>query len=157
MSANERKPILPGPWNTGRRSVTGFPAPTREERFESSHILRGLVLVVEDEPDIANAICGVLRDEGYEVQAAGNGQDALNMLYVPPRPACIILDLMMPVMSGWQFRVEMKRHPSLANIPVIVLTAAVDGALYAQAEGMAFLKKPVDLDALLGAVKAFAG
>lgn len=83
----------------------------------------GPVLLVEDDLDIAEAILDVLMDEGYEVAHATNGREALELLHSQPRPAVILLDLMMPEMDGSQFRAEQLRDPKLSSIPVVVLSA----------------------------------
>jgi CheY-like chemotaxis protein len=116
------------------------------------------VLVVEDDADILRAIVQVLQDEGQTVRAAENGRDALTLLREPGAtlPCVILLDLMMPVMDGWAFRAEQLRDPTLAGIPVIVLTAdghAVEGA--ALMKGANALRKPVELETLLAAVAPY--
>lgn len=83
----------------------------------------GPVLLVEDDLDIAEAILDVLMDEGYEVAHATNGREALELLHSQPRPAVILLDLMMPEMDGPEFRAEQLRDPKLSSIPVVVLSA----------------------------------
>ena len=113
------------------------------------------VLVVEDDVDILRALVQVLEDEGYAVRTAGNGQIALDTLRAPgaQRPCVILLDLMMPVMDGWAFRAEQLRDATLAQIPVIVLTA--DGSAAHKGylmDGARVLKKPIDLDTLLNAL-----
>jgi CheY-like chemotaxis protein len=113
------------------------------------------VLVVEDDVDILRAIVQVLEDEGYAVRVAANGQAALDTLRAPGTslPCLILLDLMMPVMDGWGFRAAQLRDPTLAQIPVIVLTAdgnAVDKGPLMNSAGA--LRKPVELMTLLAAV-----
>src|SRR5205814_8831977 len=85
------------------------------------------ILVVDDDPDIRDSLREVLEDEGYDVSCVGNGREALDHLKAAsPRPCVILLDLMMPVMDGWQFRREQKKlEPELANIPLVVITATV--------------------------------
>jgi CheY-like chemotaxis protein len=116
------------------------------------------VLVVEDDADILRAIVQVLEDEGVTVRAAENGRVALATLRARgAQPPCVILlDLMMPVMDGWAFRAEQLRDPTLARIPVILLTAdgnAVEKA--ALLTGAGALRKPVDLSTLLAALAPF--
>jgi CheY-like chemotaxis protein len=116
------------------------------------------VLVVEDDADILRAIVQVLQDEGHTVRTAVNGRVALDALRAggAPRPRLIILDLMMPVMDGWTFRAEQLADPTLADIPVIILTA--DGNATDKANnlgGAGALRKPVDLVTLLAAVEPF--
>jgi CheY-like chemotaxis protein len=118
----------------------------------------GGVLVVEDDADILRALVQVLEDEGLAVRAAENGRAALAALRAPDaKPPCVILlDLMMPVMDGWAFRAEQLRDPTLAGIPVIVLTA--DGNAVGNANlmnGASALRKPVELLTLLAAIQPF--
>jgi CheY-like chemotaxis protein len=118
----------------------------------------GGVLVVEDDVDILRAIVQVLEDEGLPVRAAENGQVALAKLRAADaaRPCVILLDLMMPVMDGWTFRASQLRDPSLAHIPVVLLTAdggAMEQAEIARASGA--LRKPVDLGLLLETLRPF--
>ena len=118
----------------------------------------GGVLVVEDDADILRALVQVLQDEGHTVRAAENGLVALATLRARgAQPPCVILlDLMMPVMDGWAFRAEQLRDPTLAHIPVILLTAdgnAVEKA--ALLTGAGALRKPVELATLLEAIAPY--
>jgi CheY-like chemotaxis protein len=118
------------------------------------------ILVVEDDADILRSIVQVLEDEGYSVRAAENGRAALAALRAPgaTAPCVILLDLMMPVMDGWAFRAEQLRDPTLAHIPVVLLTA--DGAAVEKAALMnvaGALRKPVELLTLLSAIQRFLG
>jgi CheY-like chemotaxis protein len=108
------------------------------------------VLLVEDDDDIRLALVEALQDEGIAVRAAANGADALDGLRQGAPPCLIVLDLMMPVMDGWQFRDKQLEDPTLASIPVVVLTA--DGNAKAKAAKMNAalgLAKPVRLDDLI--------
>src|SRR5438128_9647261 len=80
-----------------------------------------LVLVVDDDPDILQTLALCLSTEGYRVVMAANGQEALDLL-TRERPACILLDLMMPVMDGWQFVGELDSR-GWRNAPLLVLSA----------------------------------
>lgn len=82
------------------------------------------VLVVDDDAAIRSAMACMLEDEGFEVSTANNGAEALDCLRDGLRPCAIILDLMMPVMDGWDFRAMQQQDPALSAIPVIVVTAA---------------------------------
>ena len=107
------------------------------------------LLIVEDDDDIREALFGLLRMEGYAVEGCANGKEALARLRKYAPPDVILLDLMMPVMDGWQFRVEQRRDPVLASIPVVALSA--DSTPKAAAiDAEAYLKKPVDFDTLVG-------
>jgi CheY-like chemotaxis protein len=111
-------------------------------------------MVIEDDADIAEAIETILEDHGYSVSVAANGQEALDKLRsMAELPRLILLDLMMPVMDGWQFRAAQKAEPGLADVPVVLLSAHVDVRDAAERLGaLAWLKKPIDIDALLKAV-----
>jgi CheY-like chemotaxis protein len=82
-----------------------------------------LILLVEDEPEVREVITAVLETEGYRVRSASNGLEALDILRGGLRPCMIVLDLMMPVMDGWQFRAEQLCDPELLKIPTIVYSA----------------------------------
>jgi CheY-like chemotaxis protein len=112
------------------------------------------LLVVEDDPDIADTLAELLEDAGYRVATAGNGRIALDHLQLSPElPDLILLDLMMPVMDGWQFREAQQSDPRLAGVPVILLSASVKADQAAQELGVrALLRKPVDIEALLRAI-----
>jgi CheY-like chemotaxis protein len=117
---------------------------------------RNEVLLVEDDSLTRDMLQGLLEREGFVVAAVANGREALNYLYRNHRPCLILLDLMMPVMNGWEFRTLQKRDPDLARIPVIVCSAA--GDLHQEVSLMGAqgcLQKPVDPDSLLAAVRRF--
>src|SRR5262245_60472537 len=108
------------------------------------------ILIVEDDADIREAMALVLQDDGYTVARSANGSEALAYLHASPPPSLILLDLMMPVMDGWQFRQEQRRDPALAPIPVVVVSA--DSHVRQKAEGIGavdHLQKPVELERLL--------
>jgi CheY-like chemotaxis protein len=92
--------------------------------------------------------------EGFQVELASNGQQALDRLTAGMHPCVILLDLMMPVMDGWQFRREQVRDRELADIPVIVVSAAGRERI-AEIDADAYLTKPVDLEQLLERVSQY--
>jgi CheY-like chemotaxis protein len=108
-----------------------------------------VILIIEDDADIRDAMAQILEDEGHHVMAASDGRAGLERLR-ERRPDLILLDLMMPIMNGWQFR-EAQRSQALAlDVPVVVISA--DGAARAEALALgvrAFMRKPVELAALL--------
>ena len=111
------------------------------------------VLVVDDDVSIRGFLAEALKDEGYEVQTAGNGHEALVLLRVW-RPDLILLDLMMPVMDGWAFRMEQRLMPGMADVPVIVLSATRDLPAKAEQLEPAYLfSKPFDLHDLLSTIE----
>lgn len=105
----------------------------------------GQVLVVDDEPSIREALAGILEEEGYSVTTAANGQEALAMVRAR-RPRVILLDLMMPVMNGWELTERLREDPALRSIPVCVLSAYADRA---PAGVAAVLRKPLEIEWLL--------
>lgn len=109
------------------------------------------ILVVDDDADIRAALSDFLEDEGYEVGVVANGLEALAYLRKHPSTSVVLLDLMMPVMDGFQFRAEQKRDPTMSAIPVVVMTAQrpLDpGAI----EVDDILSKPLSLTRLLDSI-----
>ncbi len=112
--------------------------------------LRKRVLVVEDNVDIRELLVEILASEGYEVASAGDGRQALDTA-LRQRPDVILLDLMMPVMSGWEFRAVQRATAALADIPVIVLSA-FDSDL----DVAATIPKPFVVDTVLDTIERLA-
>jgi CheY-like chemotaxis protein len=109
------------------------------------------VLLVEDDADIRDAVSSVLEAEGYTVLTAENGEQALAILD-RGQPCVVLLDLMMPVMSGWEFMKVVKQNRRLDDMPVVVVSAYSER----KAEGVRrVLKKPLDVNALLQAVAEY--
>lgn len=114
------------------------------------------VLVVEDDNDLRESICAVLQDAGYSSRSAENGEVALEQARAE-RPCVILLDLMMPIMNGWEFRSEQLRDPKLSSIPVIIMTADGRAGEKARTLHADYLRKPITLDALLHLVDDYCG
>ncbi|MDQ2997246.1 MAG: response regulator [Chloroflexota bacterium] len=113
------------------------------------------ILIVEDEHDIRAVLTEILEDEGYAVASVPNGLEAL-MFLQEHRPQLILLDLGMPVMTGWEFREQQRLNPTLADIPVIVMSATPHLSQTAAALHVAnCLDKPIELSTLLGMVKQY--
>ena len=112
----------------------------------------GRVLVVEDDQMLRETLGSLLEVSGYEVSLAENGQEALTRLRAGgPKPDVIVLDLRMPIMDGWAFRVIQRDDPALGQIPVVVISA--DGSSAAAAiSAQAYLRKPVSPAELLVAI-----
>jgi CheY-like chemotaxis protein len=113
------------------------------------------ILVVDDEPAIRATLRMALELDGYAVYEAANGEDALNQLRSIPRPALILLDLMMPAMDGWQFVEAAGRDANLAGIPVVVITAFANRGKPIRAQQL--LEKPIDLATLFAVARAYCG
>lgn len=113
-----------------------------------------LLLIVDDDPGIRESLADLLNDEGYVVMTAVNGQDALARLRASDSLPCVILlDLMMPVMSGPEFYDEMRNDPALADIPVVVISADGNARTKAQSMGGELIAKPVRIETVLDAVE----
>jgi CheY-like chemotaxis protein len=116
------------------------------------------VLVVDDDTAIRLVISTLLEEEGYTVMQATNGQAALTQLQaVHPLPHLIILDLMMPIMNGWDFLQARQHDPRLAPIPVVVISAIRPFSTAAALGVQEALPKPIDLDRLVIAVQQYCG
>ncbi|MFL5814947.1 MAG: response regulator [Bdellovibrionia bacterium] len=119
------------------------------------------ILVVEDDRDIREAIVQVLEVEGYPVSSAANGAEAVLLLEKIPGPCLILLDLMMPTLTGWEFLEKQKADTVFASLPVVVIsalpakTALADTKAVEKAVG--YIKKPVSLDALMEVVQQYCG
>jgi CheY-like chemotaxis protein len=115
----------------------------------------GAVLVVEDDPDVREALSIFLESEGHQVVEAANGREALERLRGIGRCCLILLDLFMPEMDGWAFRREQLADPDLRSIPVLVISADRSaGSKATQLGAVGCLVKPLDFDDLLGQVSA---
>jgi len=112
---------------------------------------RGAVLIVEDDHDIRVTLRAVLESEGYPVHTAKHGKDAIELLErLPVKPRLIVIDLMMPIMDGWQLAQLLKSNASLAALPIAIQSAF--GAVDVPSGAIAILRKPVDIDQLLALV-----
>lgn len=116
-----------------------------------------VVMIVEDDPDVRQILDALVSDEGFGTVTAANGRDALDCLATlkgATLPCVILLDMMMPIVDGWQFRAAQQRDPQLAAIPVVVLSAHEDaGVAAAQMACAGYLKKPVDFTRLLTLIR----
>jgi CheY-like chemotaxis protein len=115
-------------------------------------MIHPLVLVVDDDPDILEAICDILEVEDYRVAKARNGLEALEQIDVE-RPDAILLDLMMPVMDGVTFAQALRERPA-GDVPIVVISADGNPQRAASVGARAYLAKPFDIDTLLAHVGA---
>lgn len=115
------------------------------------------VLVVDDDEDIGEAIEIILESRGYRCVLARDGEAALELMRTHPLPQVVLLDMMMPVMSGEEFRVAQLQDPRLAKVPVIVMTADATAEERVASLGVSkFLRKPLRIDELISAMRAAA-
>lgn len=116
------------------------------------------VLLVDDDDDLRTSMSDALEDAGFEVTPAANGREALARLADDEPIDVILLDLLMPVMNGWQFCDERQKDPQLAGIPIIVMSAAVSkdpwSPYYLDVND--YVAKPIDLDDLVAKLQACA-
>ncbi|MEO7331765.1 MAG: response regulator [Minicystis sp.] len=115
------------------------------------------VLIVDDDEGVRERLAKQLRDRGYSIATAANGLEALHYLRGGATVSVVLLDLVMPVMTGWEFHAEVSKDPALAGLPVLLVTAdehidAVSNQLHAPV-----LRKPFKLPALLEALNALLG
>jgi len=117
------------------------------------------ILVVDDDRAVLNAMTELLENEGYKVATAIDGLDALDQLRRGLRPCVIVLDLMMPVMDGWDFRYEQMKDQALRDIPVVVITATgfSETSVKAQFGDIEFVAKPPRIRGLLDAIRRRSG
>jgi two-component system response regulator CpxR len=126
----------------------------------------GTVLVVDDDAAIRETVNDVLTDEGYNVVLAENGEEALEQLK-RRNPAVVLLDLMMPVMSGWEVLEALDEREDLAHIPIVVVSAMCARQVPGSTEepprppnppgARMYLPKPIDLNHLLNVVAHYCG
>jgi len=119
----------------------------------STEVLRR-ILVVDDDVDIRETVAEILRDEGYPVDAVGDGLEALDYLRTRPSPRLVLLDLMMPGMNGEDLVKVLRETPTLADTRIAVVSAARDVRERAEEmKAVAFLQKPISLERLLALVE----
>jgi CheY-like chemotaxis protein len=108
------------------------------------------ILVVDDDADIRESLVEILQGEGYTVSAATNGREGLEQLAAMEGPCLVLLDLMMPVMNGYEVLAQLRANPATRAIPVLILTASrtemPEGATH-------LLRKPFELGELLSVVE----
>ena len=124
-------------------------------------VCAGNVLIVEDDPDVREMIAALLAKEGFHAVAAEDGLEALHLLRTvrhraPDAPCLVLLDLKMPRLGGNEFRRAQLGDPTVANVPIAVMSGASDLEQRAEAMGaVATLSKPLDFDALIEVVRRY--
>jgi CheY-like chemotaxis protein len=113
--------------------------------------MKHTVLVVEDEAALRDLMCEALELSGYHAVGAGNGRDALEAMARIEHVCVVLLDLLMPVMDGWEFFSEIRSRPTLARVPVVIHTSEPGQA----PAGVRVLQKPVKLERLLSIVHEY--
>jgi two-component system, chemotaxis family, chemotaxis protein CheY len=112
------------------------------------------VLLVDDDQAILEMMRDVLEIEGYRVAVAKNGQDAITQLRtLDDKPSLIVLDLMMPILNGWEFLDFQRSQTQFSKIPIVICSAYFESAK--SIKPSAVVPKPVQLEPLLSAVKLF--
>ncbi|MBS2032414.1 MAG: response regulator [Deltaproteobacteria bacterium] len=115
----------------------------------------GTVLIAEDDEAIRDGLSMSLEIEGYRVLIAADGREALELLPTIEAPCLLLLDLLMPVMNGWELLEAKNADPALAPIPVVVLSSADEKQ---RLPGVAaFVPKPYELDKVINAIRQFCG
>jgi CheY-like chemotaxis protein len=118
------------------------------------------ILIVDDDNEVRSALSEMLEEEGFSVEGAPNGREALARLRGGTvHPAVILLDLMMPGMDGWDFRSEQMRDPRLAQVPVVIVSASgfSRDSIRTQFGPAAYVEKPIERMALLEAIREIVG
>jgi CheY-like chemotaxis protein len=115
------------------------------------------VMVVDDDDDIRETISGLLAQRGFQVTTAADGNDALQQLRSGDLPGLILLDLMMPSMSGEEFRAWQMNDPRLAAVPVVVLSGAGMVDEVGKKMKVEAISKPIELTILVDTVKRYCG
>jgi CheY-like chemotaxis protein len=116
--------------------------------------MSGYILVVDDDRDIRDSLVELLTEQGFPAIGAGNGVEALEILRTSGSPpSLILLDLMMPVMDGREFRERQLENPGWTGIPVIVISAYNDVDQQARALALDHLRKPLAMRPLMDAVR----
>jgi len=110
---------------------------------------KSVILIVDDDLDCREMLAELLSNKGYLVVCAENGRQGLDYLN-SSIPGLVILDLMMPVMSGWEFRERQRSDPRLESLPVVVVTAS---GLVQDIDAAAVVRKPIDFNLLMSVVK----
>jgi CheY-like chemotaxis protein len=142
----------------GPESPRTGPSERRERATGEESERECAVLVVDDDADTSAALVELLTEEGYSVEQAANGEEALALLHEDSRPALILLDLTMPVLDGPGFLKAVALEPALADIPVAIVTAtAVLDHLPSIRNDAGLFLKPIDTERLLRVVKRYCG
>lgn len=137
----------------GQGSSFSFSLPIADEDTQGPS--RSTIVVVDDDASFRREMCEILESQGYRVEAMRHGQEALDYLSSHPPPGLIVLDLMMPVMDGWDLFAHLKTHPVLASVPTVIVSCVdrsrVEPALL---DANGYLEKPIRMSQLLDVARA---
>ena len=119
--------------------------------------MNGDIVIIEDDVDTRETLQDLLRLEGFSVRAAENGAAGLALIERQQPPCLILLDLMMPVMSGWEFleRVRERDEVGIGDVPIVVLSAAADLVDVGRRFGCDVVRKPADIGELVDIARRF--
>jgi CheY-like chemotaxis protein len=132
-------------------------APRVRYNPHAGHARVNHILIVDDDQAIRDVVTDILEMSDYRVKTASNGAEALETIRAD-RPAAVLLDLMMPVMNGWEFLQRYKCEMPAVPVPVVIMSAARDASAVAgQLGAQAFLSKPFEIEAILAIVERVAG
>jgi CheY-like chemotaxis protein len=125
--------------------------PCRMNQANSSHMKSTAILIIEDEPDLRETLKDLLEISGFEVMTAANGKEGLERIRHAGVPCLILLDLMMPVMNGWQFLEALETDGTAAEKKpsVVIVSAAVDILGVDSKYGCVLMKKPININDLI--------
>jgi CheY-like chemotaxis protein len=118
---------------------------------------RAPILLVNDDPATSEGLRLLLERENYAVETAADGWEALCKLYEGLRPCLILLDLMMPVMDGYEFREQQLKMADLADIPIVVMSAVFDvhSAAMSHLRAKAYVRMPLEVDQVVAVVRRY--
>jgi signal transduction histidine kinase len=132
----------------GQGSSFSFSLPIADQ--DGLGAARSTIVVVDDDASFRREMCEILESQGYRVEAMRHGQEALDYLSSHPPPGLIVLDLMMPVMDGWDLFAHLKTHPVLASVPTVIVSCVdrsrVEPALL---DANGYLEKPIRMSQLI--------
>jgi CheY-like chemotaxis protein len=114
-----------------------------------------MVLLVDDDEDLRDAVADLLRGRGYFVATAEDGREALAMIAAHKLPCVVLLDLVMPGMDGWKFLAVVQSDPAMAAMPIVI--ASAHAATHAPPGTAGVLRKPFDFDELFRVVELHCG
>jgi CheY-like chemotaxis protein len=144
----------------GRQASARAPKGARFKRDDDGGKPMPLIAIIDDDADIRDVLRTLFEERGYQVVEAADGREALAMLeQAEIKPDVLLLDLMMPMMDGWQLRAKLRQDPSLASIPIVIMSAhlALLRAIANAEPNLTVLAKPVEIERLFEIVARYSG